>query len=113
MTARFDRAWAKASRANLAGAVGWLMALLASQSASAGLPRPGQRGIRAVRLDASAFETADGHRLREAARQSRDRSSFLAPRAGFEPATIRLTVECSTAELPRNRRNNRSQAGCV
>jgi hypothetical protein len=29
----------------------------------------------------------------------------VAPRAGFEPATIRLTVECSTAELPRNRRN--------
>src|SRR6202789_2750479 len=29
----------------------------------------------------------------------------LAPRAGFEPATIRLTVECSTAELPRNRAN--------
>src|SRR5512145_279147 len=28
----------------------------------------------------------------------------MAPRAGFEPATIRLTVECSTAELPRNRR---------
>ena len=28
---------------------------------------------------------------------------ILAPRAGFEPATIRLTVECSTAELPRNR----------
>ena len=26
----------------------------------------------------------------------------LAPRAGFEPTTIRLTVECSTAELPRN-----------
>ncbi len=26
----------------------------------------------------------------------------LAPRAGFEPATIRLTVGCSTAELPRN-----------
>ena len=33
------------------------------------------------------------------------RSNFgVAPRAGFEPATIRLTVECSTAELPRNRR---------
>ena len=31
--------------------------------------------------------------------------AILAPRAGFEPATIRLTVECSTAELPRNRRN--------
>ena len=26
----------------------------------------------------------------------------MAPRAGLEPATIRLTVECSTAELPRN-----------
>lgn len=25
---------------------------------------------------------------------------MVAPRAGFEPATIRLTVECSTAELP-------------
>ena len=24
----------------------------------------------------------------------------VAPRAGFEPATCRLTVECSTAELP-------------
>jgi hypothetical protein len=31
--------------------------------------------------------------------------NLLAPRAGFEPATIRLTVECSTAELPRNRAN--------
>ena len=28
----------------------------------------------------------------------------LAPRAGFEPATCRLTVECSTAELPGNNR---------
>src|SRR3546814_10290281 len=26
----------------------------------------------------------------------------MAPRAGFEPATNRLTVDCSTAELPRN-----------
>src|SRR3984893_11981261 len=34
-----------------------------------------------------------------------DKNSRMAPRAGFEPATIRLTVECSTAELPRNRRN--------
>jgi hypothetical protein len=33
--------------------------------------------------------------------------AFVAPRAGFEPATIRLTVECSTAELPRNRRDLR------
>ena len=27
---------------------------------------------------------------------------FLAPRAGFEPATNRLTVDCSTTELPGN-----------
>ena len=27
---------------------------------------------------------------------------FQAPRAGFEPATNRLTVDRSTAELPRN-----------
>ena len=27
----------------------------------------------------------------------------LAPRAGFEPATLRLTAGCSTVELPRNR----------
>ena len=31
-------------------------------------------------------------------------STAMAPRAGFEPATIRLTVGCSTAELPRNER---------
>src|SRR6516225_6786154 len=34
----------------------------------------------------------------------------LAPRAGFEPATIRLTVGCSTAELPRNKRYTSSRA---
>ena len=28
--------------------------------------------------------------------------SNLAPRVGFEPTTYRLTVECSTAELPGN-----------
>src|SRR3954466_4772743 len=37
--------------------------------------------------------------------EKQPRIKALAPRAGFEPATIRLTVECSTAELPRNRRN--------
>jgi hypothetical protein len=29
-------------------------------------------------------------------------SFFAAPRAGLEPATLRLTVACSTIELPRN-----------
>ena len=28
--------------------------------------------------------------------------SAMAPRAGFEPATNRLTAGCSTTELPRN-----------
>jgi hypothetical protein len=37
--------------------------------------------------------------------QNRKHLKSLAPRAGFEPATIRLTVECSTAELPRNEAN--------
>src|SRR5258708_4150318 len=35
--------------------------------------------------------------------------SIIAARAGFDPATIRLSVECSTAEVPRNRRNNRDE----
>jgi hypothetical protein len=35
MTARFERAWSKASRANLAASVGFLLARPASQSASA------------------------------------------------------------------------------
>lgn len=43
MTAKFARAWAKASRANLAGAVGLLLSLSASQSASAALATPEQR----------------------------------------------------------------------
>lgn len=28
--------------------------------------------------------------------------SKMAPRAGFEPATLRLTAGCSAVELPRN-----------
>jgi hypothetical protein len=49
MTARFDRAWAKASRANLAASVGFLLALSASRSASAVLTTPEQRRATAVR----------------------------------------------------------------
>ena len=30
------------------------------------------------------------------------KSEIMAPRAGFEPATERLTAACSTTELPRN-----------
>ena len=43
MTAKFARCWAKASRANLAGAVGFLLALSAPHSASAALASPEQR----------------------------------------------------------------------
>jgi hypothetical protein len=32
-----------------------------------------------------------------------NREQALAPRAGFEPATNRLTAGCSTAELPGNK----------
>ena len=44
VTARFDRAWAKASRANLAASVGLLLALSASRSAA--LATPEQRRAR-------------------------------------------------------------------
>ena len=43
MRAKFAGAWAKASRAHIAGTVGVLMALSASQSASAALATPDQR----------------------------------------------------------------------
>ena len=43
MTAKFQRAWAKASRANLAGTLGFLLAWSASHSASAALASPEQR----------------------------------------------------------------------
>jgi hypothetical protein len=43
MTAKFRRSWTKASRANLAGIVGLLLAVSASQSASAALATPAQR----------------------------------------------------------------------
>jgi len=46
MTARFERAWAKASRANLAASVGFLMTLSASQSTSAARAKPAQRSSR-------------------------------------------------------------------
>lgn len=43
MRARFERTWAKASRANLAASVGFLLAMSASHSASAALATPEQR----------------------------------------------------------------------
>ena len=43
MRARFERTWAKASRANLAASAGFLLALSTSHSASAALATPEQR----------------------------------------------------------------------
>src|SRR3954452_10512335 len=41
----------------------------------------------------------------------RETADVVAPRAGFEPATNRLTAGCSTTELPRNRANQCFRAG--
>jgi len=68
MTARFDRAWAKASRANLAASVGFLLALSASRSASAALATPEQRRARTPE---------------EAKPRSCNRWNLMAPRAGL------------------------------
>ena len=51
------------------------------------------------------FKNVDGKRVQaysSECRQNHLSSEEVAPRAGFEPATCRLTVECSTAELPGN-----------
>src|SRR5437588_10770719 len=56
-----------------------------------------------VPLGTQGIRTSKNLRARSRTLPNR-RESPVAPRAGFEPATIRLTVECSTAELPRNRR---------
>ncbi len=50
--------------------------------------------------------------LVDKARPASARFEGLAPRAGFEPATNRLTAGCSTAELPRNSRSL-SRAGLL
>lgn len=43
----------------------------------------------------------DATKKKEALLMNRD-FLFLAPREGLEPTTLRLTVACSTIELPRN-----------
>src|SRR5258705_497374 len=66
------------------------------QSSSSDMAKPRIRNVFA--------DTAQTQRFWQTRRVSSKSLIWLAPRAGFEPATIRLTVECSTAELPRNRR---------
>lgn len=52
-----------------------------------------------TRLELATFRVTGG-RSNQLSYSSKEK--FLAPRAGIEPATQRLTVVCSTAELPRN-----------
>src|SRR6185437_10903252 len=47
------------------------------------------------------FDQSPCARLAEFAATTGSLTSEMAPRAGFEPATNRLTAGCSTAELPR------------
>jgi hypothetical protein len=77
------------------------------------LPTPGQilAEMSADCVGGEGYDRAWPERARKRCGDSGD--GRLAPRAGFEPATIRLTVGCSTAELPRNRRSKRSRAGSV
>lgn len=49
----------------------------------------------------------DGEMIKEKIKESDEKflkkyEEKMAPRAGFEPATKRLTAACSTTELPRN-----------
>jgi hypothetical protein len=50
-----------------------------------------------TRLELATFRVTGGR-----SNQTELQLLKLAPRAGFEPATQRLTVVCSTPELPRN-----------
>jgi hypothetical protein len=65
MTARFDRAWIKASRANLAVSVGLLLITTATRSASGA---PAEREQCKARRRASEFADRSGHRLIKALR---------------------------------------------
>ena len=56
-------------------------------------------------VEAESIYTAPQSNQENEEREYRDIINFekeVAPRAGFEPATKRLTAACSTTELPRN-----------
>jgi len=84
MRARFERAWAKASRANLAASVGFLLALSTSHSASAALATPEQR--RACTPDVYRFCAGEIPNVRAITnRLRRQKASLSEPcRAVFE-----------------------------
>lgn len=84
MRARFERTWAKASRANLAASVGFLLALSTSHSASAALATPEQR--RACTPDVYRFCAGEIPNVRAITnRLRRQKASLSEPcRAVFE-----------------------------
>ena len=84
MRARFERAWAKASRANLAASVGFLLALSTSHSASAALATPEQR--RACTPDVYRFCAGEIPNVRAITNRLRRQKASLseACRAVFE-----------------------------
>lgn len=64
--------------------------------------RPDKRRLAGLtRLELATFRVTGG-RSDQTELQPQPNNK-LAPRAGFEPATQRLTVVCSTTELPRNK----------
>ncbi len=76
----------------------------AARSRSSGQARSDRAGMSRDSTAATRSQTQQTRSPRGISEVSAKSVILLAPRAGFEPATIRLTVECSTAELPRNMR---------
>src|SRR5947199_4578696 len=67
-----------------------------------GKTRSGMYNLRPIVPDLRRIAVVEPGRRRAAARSSEANreTESVAPRAGFEPATNRLTAGCSTAELP-------------
>src|ERR1700692_3940641 len=85
--------------------------ILSSGPVAAGGPRTTRYG--GDGREGPAYQGYGGRSGRSRTTKDNRECRVMAPRAGFEPATIRLTVECSTAELPRKRRHTCSRARCV
>src|SRR5947199_8185507 len=67
-----------------------------------GKTRSGMYNLRPIVPDLRRIAVVEPGRRRTTARssQAHRETESVAPRAGFEPATNRLTAGCSTAELP-------------
>ncbi len=56
-----------------------------------------------TRLELATFRVTGGRSNQLSYSPRYELFEIMAPRAGLEPATQRLTVVCSTTELPRNK----------